>query len=61
LDFACAPVDQFLITPRLVLLSSVRGCGKTTVLDLIDILNLEAYRTDNVGLLSPRNVPAPCG
>jgi Protein of unknown function (DUF3631) len=44
--------DQFPITPRLVLLSPVRGCGKTTVLDLIDILNLEAYRTDNVSAAS---------
>ena len=44
----CHLFDRFDITPRLALLSPVRGCGKTTVLGLIDILIYEAYRTDNV-------------
>jgi hypothetical protein len=40
--------DRYSITPRLALLSPVRGCGKTTVLVLIDKLVANAYRTDNV-------------
>ena len=44
----CHVFDRFEITPRLALLSPVRGCGKTTVLGLIDVLVYEANRTDNV-------------
>jgi hypothetical protein len=44
----CHLFDRFEITPRLALLSPVRGCGKTTVLGLIDVLIYEANRTDNV-------------
>jgi hypothetical protein len=40
--------DRFTITPRLALLSPVRGCGKTTLLVLLDLLVANPYRTDNV-------------
>jgi hypothetical protein len=40
--------DRFAITPRLALLSPVRGCGKTVVLSLIELLVPEGNRTDNV-------------
>jgi hypothetical protein len=40
--------DQFTFTPRLALLSPVRGCGKTTLLVLLGLLAAETYRTDNV-------------
>jgi Protein of unknown function (DUF3631) len=40
--------DRFTITPRLALLSPVRGCGKTTVLALLDLLVANAFRSDNV-------------
>jgi hypothetical protein len=40
--------DRFPITPRLALLSPVDGCGKTTLLVLIELLVAEAYRTDNI-------------
>jgi hypothetical protein len=39
---------RFAITPRLALLSPVRGCGKTTLLVLLELLVAEPYRTDNV-------------
>jgi hypothetical protein len=39
--------DRYTITPRLALLSPVRGCGKTTALVLIDHLIQDPYRTDN--------------
>jgi hypothetical protein len=40
--------DRFSVTPRLALLSPVRGCGKTIVLSLIELLVPEGNRTDNV-------------
>jgi hypothetical protein len=40
--------DLFVITPRLVLVSPVRGCGKTTLLALLELLVAEPYRTDDV-------------
>jgi len=40
--------DRFTITPRLALISPVRGCGKTTLLVLLELLVAEPYRTDNV-------------
>jgi hypothetical protein len=43
----CWVFDQFTITPRLALLSPVRGCGKTTLLALIELLTAEPCRTDN--------------
>jgi hypothetical protein len=39
--------DQFTITPRLAMLSPVRGCGKTTLLVLLELLVADPYRTDN--------------
>jgi hypothetical protein len=41
-------LDRFTITPRLALISPVRGCGKTTLLVLLELLVAEPYRTDNV-------------
>jgi hypothetical protein len=43
----CWVFDQFTITPRLALLSPVRGCGKTTLLAFIGLLTAEPLRTDN--------------
>jgi hypothetical protein len=40
--------NRFLVTPRLALVSPVRGCGKTTLLALIERLLPRCYRTDNV-------------
>jgi hypothetical protein len=40
--------DRFIITPRLTLLSPVRGCGKTTLLALIELLVAEPLRTDDI-------------
>jgi hypothetical protein len=40
--------DRFTVTPRLALLSPVRECGKTTLIELIELLVAEAFRTDNV-------------
>jgi hypothetical protein len=40
--------DRFPITPRLALLSPVRGCGKTTLLVLLELLVANGFRTDNV-------------
>src|SRR5215471_11174662 len=40
--------DRFDITPRLALLSPVRGCGKTTLLILLDLLAANPYRADNI-------------
>jgi hypothetical protein len=39
--------DRFTITPRLASLSPVRGCGKTTLLALIELLVPEGSRSDN--------------
>jgi hypothetical protein len=38
----------FANTPRLALLSPVRGCGKTTLLVLLDLLVADPFRTDNI-------------
>jgi hypothetical protein len=40
--------DRFDVTPRLALLSPVRGCGKTELLILLELLVNDPYRTDNV-------------
>ena len=40
--------DRFPVTPRLALLSPVRGCGKTTLLILLELLVANPHRTDNV-------------
>ena len=44
----CYVFDRFSITPRLALLSPVRGCGKSTFLVLAESLVAEPYRSDNV-------------
>jgi hypothetical protein len=40
--------DQFMVTPRLALVSPVRGCGKTTVLALLALLVARGRRDDNI-------------
>ena len=40
--------DRYTITPRLVPRSPVRGCGKTTLLVLLDLLSADSFRVDNV-------------
>jgi hypothetical protein len=40
--------NRFPITPRLALLSPVRGCGKSTALTLIELLAANPYRTDSI-------------
>jgi hypothetical protein len=40
--------DRFDVTPRLALLSPVRGCGKTTLLILLELLTADSYRSDDV-------------
>ena len=39
---------RYPVTPRLALLSPVRGCGKTTALILLEALTADPYRSDNV-------------
>jgi hypothetical protein len=39
---------RFTITPRLALLSPVRGCGKTTLLILLELLCSDPYKDDNI-------------
>ena len=43
----CWVFDHFAISPRLALISPVRGCGKTITLSLIELLIPEGSRTDN--------------
>jgi hypothetical protein len=45
--FHCWVFDRFTVTPRLALLSPVRGCGKTVALSLIELLIPDGNRTDN--------------
>jgi hypothetical protein len=40
--------DHFMISPRLAITSPVRGCGKTTLLALIEALSARAERMDGV-------------
>lgn len=40
--------DLYPVTPRLALLSPVRGCGKTTLLILLELLVANPHRTDNI-------------
>jgi Protein of unknown function (DUF3631) len=44
----CWVFERYPITPRLALLSPVRGCGKTTLILLLELLLAQAYRTDNI-------------
>lgn len=39
---------RYPVTPRLALLSPVRGCGKTTALILLEALTADPYRSDHV-------------
>jgi hypothetical protein len=39
--------DRFSVTPRLAIVSPVRGCGKTVLLSLLDLLSAEPYRVDD--------------
>jgi len=40
--------DAFMVTPRLLLSSPVRGCGKTTLLDVAERLVARAEKSDNM-------------
>jgi hypothetical protein len=40
--------NQFLISPRLGIVSPVRECGKTTLLALVEVLSAQAQRTDGI-------------
>jgi hypothetical protein len=40
--------NRFRVTPRLAIISPVRGCGKSRLLDLIQYLIGESYRVDDV-------------
>jgi hypothetical protein len=40
--------QRFTVTPRLTLTSPVRGCGKTTLLDLIEALCLRPLKSDSI-------------
>jgi hypothetical protein len=44
--------DRYDVTPRLALLSPVRGCGKTTLLMLLEALTQDPDRADNVSAAS---------
>jgi hypothetical protein len=44
--------DRFDVTPRLALLSPVRGCGKTALLRLLETLTKNPDRNDNVSAAS---------
>ena len=40
--------NKFMVTPRLALVSPVRGCGKTTVLSISKVLCARAEKTDSI-------------
>jgi hypothetical protein len=40
--------DRYMVTPRVVLTSPVRGCGKTTLLDVLGRLVASPQRSDNI-------------
>ena len=40
--------QRFTVTPRLTLTSPVRGCGKTTLLDLIEALCVRPLKSDSI-------------
>jgi hypothetical protein len=44
--------DRYELTPRLALLSPVRGCGKTRLLTLLELLTQNPDRADNVSAAS---------
>jgi len=39
--------DRFMITPRLALLSPVRGCGKSTAIDILERVTCRANKCDH--------------
>jgi hypothetical protein len=39
---------RFTVTPRLTLTSPVRGCGKTTLLDLLEALCVRSLKSDSI-------------
>ncbi|MGO9049394.1 MAG: DUF3631 domain-containing protein [Xanthobacteraceae bacterium] len=39
--------DRFMVSPRLLLTSPVRGCGKTTLLSVLELLASRSHRTDS--------------
>lgn len=41
-------LDQFFITPRLAIISPTKGCGKTTLLDVVSCLALRPLSTANI-------------
>jgi hypothetical protein len=40
--------DRFMVSPRLILTSPVRGCGKTTLLEIIERLAVRGVRADSI-------------
>jgi hypothetical protein len=40
--------DRFMVTPRLVLTSPVRSCGKTTLLDVVSHMVARPEKSDNI-------------
>src|SRR5262245_10126388 len=40
--------DKFMVSPRLVLTSPVRGCGKTTLLDIYSLLVAGGEKSDSI-------------
>jgi hypothetical protein len=40
--------DRFMVTPRLAMTSPVRGCGKTTLLDIIKVMARRAHKCDGI-------------
>ena len=50
--------DQFVITPRLAILSPVRGCGKTILLTLLELLSGEPFKVDHVSAAAIYNLLA---
>lgn len=40
--------EQFMVTPRLALVSPVRDCGKTTVLSILNVLCARPEKTDGI-------------
>lgn len=48
MDFAFVFFSQFKISPRLALTSPVPGCGKSTILDCIELLGATTLKTDGI-------------
>jgi hypothetical protein len=44
----CHTYRQFMVSPRLALLSPVKGCGKSTLLSIIEHLVHPVHRTDSI-------------